>query len=688
MSREASTDARTEEFYLSQISPHHKSIISLEVFNTNTGEYETLEDLDTQKGVTWTVSGKKEKFANFSLTPLTGTINFQVVNKNGEWSNGSGTVKENVIDNETKVRLKAGYLSKTEGNNETSSLNLFNNFGTVVKSFFWHTVNSSGNVAVSSSPGTGNTVQHFADKFNLYDSLNYDSDFYSPDAYTIQTYDSLGRGFQNIVSFDITADNTSGTVYYRALNTTADLSYSESTNWTNAGATVNGTKTVTVGSTDRYLQIAVLYDGINWGDTLEISDITITYRSFTEFLYTSVYYLDTPQFSDPPLPQMPMITCRGRDAYKRAVGTDVNTDDLSAGVDLDDLIKSIADKVGIEYSSTSIADLSSFTSRTLPDGVSVQKADKIFNLCMQIINTTGYHMYMEYDSTLDENILFVQAKPTVTEADGTFSFKNYVSIGNNSRNADKILQRLTVLSDSQVTDSEIELDELFITSTGNKILTWADTGGGEAEYKRIEIDQPDEIIISNLIVAPTQITFTVDAISTGGVTVKAFGNQWSAAKPTAEGEAIALDNMTGFKGTTAKIINPLVLNDAEARSISESFINQFGTPVEQARNLSWPYLYLYPEINDMYLMWRRHIFNDNLFFVTKIVYSWSINNEGTQFDLDDSGLNYSDIGEFVYDDIMDYDKGFLYDMGISTPLSTDAEIDAASDALIVRNVDV
>jgi hypothetical protein len=683
MSREASTAERTEEFFLSQTSPHHKSIISLEVFNTNIGAYEIIEDLDTERGVSWTVSGKKEKFANFSLTPLTGTINFQVVNKNGEWSNGSGTVKENVIDNETKVRLKAGYLSKTAGSSQTSSLNLFNTFGTVVKSFFWHTVNSSGNVAVSSSPGAGNTVQHFADKFNLYDSLNYNSDFYSPDAYTVQTYDSLGRGFQNIVSFDITADNTSGTVYYRALNTTADLSYSESTNWTNAGATVNGTKTVTVGSTDRYLQVAVLYDGINWGDTLEISDITITYQEFTDFLYTSVYYLDTPQFSDPPAPQMPMIMCRGRDAYKRAVGTDINIDDLSAGVEVDDLIKSIADKVGIQYSSTSIADLSFFIGRTFAAGVGIQKADKIFDLCMQIINPTGYQMYMEYDSTLDENILFVQAKPTVTEATGAFSFRNYTGIGNNSRNADKILQRLTVLSGAQVVTSEVQLDQLLVTSTGSKVLSWV----GAAEYKRIEIDQPDEITISNLSVEPLQITFDVDALSTGGVTITAFGNQWDSTTPDQEGEAISLDNMINYKGTTAVLINQLATSDDECKSIAESFISEFGTPVEQARNLSWPYLYLLPEINDVYLMWRRFIFNDNLFFITKIGYSWSINNESTRFDFDDSGLNFSDLGDFIYDDIMDYDKGFLYDMGISTPLSTNAEIDTASDAVKVNNTD-
>jgi hypothetical protein len=681
MSREASTAERTEEFFLSQTSPNHKSIISLEVFNTNTGAYEIIEDLDTERGVSWTVSGKKEKFANFSLTPLTGTISFQVVNHNGEWSNGSGTAKENVIQNETKVRLKAGYLSKTAGDNQTSSLNLFNTFGAVVKSFFWHTVNSSGNVAVSSSPGTGNTVQHFADKFNLYDSLNYDSGFYSPDAYTVQTYDSLGRGFQNIVSFDITADNTSGTVYYRSLNTTADLSYSESTNWTNAGATANGTKTVTVGSTDRYLQVAVLYDGINWGDTLEISDITITYQEFTDFLYTSVYYLDTPQFVDPPAPQMPMIVCRGRDAYKRAVGTDVNVDDLSAGVSVVDIIKNISDKVGISYTTASITDTSGAANRILSTGVGVQKADKIFNLCMQIINTTEHQMYMEYDSTLDENILFVQPKPTIAEANGAFSFRNYTGIGNNGRNADKILQRFTVLSASLSTKSEEQLDQNTFTSTGSKSLTWAES----AEYKRIEIDQPDEVVISNLSVEESKIDFDIDALSTGGVTITAYGNKWESTTPDAEGEAIELDNMTGHKGTTAAVINPLVRDNSEAKSIAESFISQFGTPVEQAKNLTWPYLYLLPEVNDVYLMWRRFIFNDNLFFITRIGYNWSINNESTQFDFDDSGLNFTDLGDFIYDSIMDYDKGFLYDMGISNSLSTDAEIDAAS--IITHNVD-
>ena len=230
---------------------------------------------------------------------------------------------------------------------------------------------------------------------------------------------------------------------------------------------------------------------------------------------------------------------------------------------------------------------------------------------------------------------------------------------------------------------EIQLDQQTFTATGSETMTWAN----EAEYKRIVIDQPDEVVISNLVVNPISIAFDIDALSTGGVQITVYGNEWDTTDPAAEGEAISLDNMTNFKGTTAKLENPLVLSDSECTTIAESFITQFGTPTEQARNLSWPYLYLFPEVNDNYLLRRRFIFNDNLFFITKIGYNWSINNESTQFDFDDSGLNLSDLGDFIYDDVLDYDKGYLYDMGISTPISTDAEIDTASDALKVHNVD-
>ena len=73
-------------------------------------------------------------------------------------------------------------------------------------------------------------------------------------------------------------------------------------------------------------------------------------------------------------------------------------------------------------------------------------------------------------------------------------------------------------------------------------------------------------------------------------------------------------------------------------------------------------------------------FNDDINFITGFKYRWSIDQDSTTFNTDDSGLNFSDISNFNYDEENGerYDIGFVYDMGISTTLSTDAEIDAAS----------
>ncbi len=120
--------------------------------------------------------------------------------------------------------------------------------------------------------------------------------------------------------------------------------------------------------------------------------------------------------------------------------------------------------------------------------------------------------------------------------------------------------------------------------------------------------------------------------------------------------------------------------------ITEEHINEFGTPILEANNLLYPYMNLLTEQNDMALLWPRNVFLDDLVFITGINHRWNIKTDATTYNLSDSGLNFSDVSTFTYDGIMKYDKGYLYDMGISTPQSTDAEIDAAS--VIVNNVDI
>jgi hypothetical protein len=677
--RSASTTERLESIILKGTSPRSRSAVRLKALVD--GSYDIISDADTTIGYTFSESGKKEKYANYALTPLPGSVSFTIVNKNGKYSEGSGTEFEGIIDKETKILLESGPILDELGGEQTESLDLNKTSGLLIGTYNYH-MEYSGSYTTLTATGLGSAPPHFSDIFNFYDAQNYDTTTYSVDAYTINTFDGGSEGWNEVDGFTVTANTTKGNVYYRFFNASSGVSESENSDWTSAGSTVNGTASFSVDNNDRFLQIAVIFDGIAYSEDLRITNITVQYKSYVEFVYKSVYYLDRPKFTDPASPEMPVIRCSGRDAYKRALDTDVNIDDLSAGRDLDDLVKNVCDRVGILYNSSSINISGSFSNRTLSSGVGIIKADKIFEYIMQIINTEGYQMYLQYDETLDDNIMYVQPKPSTADASGAFNYNNYISIGDISKNSDRILQRMTVISDQQAANEEELLSDDDFTTTGSKSITWV----GDREYKRIVVDNPDDITISNFEANPTSLTFDIDSI-TGTVNFKTYGNAWSSA-PSAEGEAFDINNHITREGITYTTVNPLVLSDAECKDIAESFTEQYGQPAFEARSLVWPYLNLLPEINDLYMLWRRFIFTNDVFFVTKITHRWtggSNPTESTTFNLDDTGL---DRGDPTWDDgTTQYDKGWVWDMGISTPLNTQEEIDTISDNLAVYNVD-
>lgn len=690
--REASTSELTGIISENLIQPNCRSYTFLEIYIDGVPTF--IEDLDVAKGIDWSVSGKREKYANFSLTPLAGTCSFQVDNINGRYSEGSGTAFEGIFDNNKKIRLTSGYyLADYKDDEDEETLNLNDTSGFYSKSFFYKTAYNGGIVEIDGSDTS--SITHFADDFVLYDSTTYDSTTYSSFqpyfAYTVQSYDNYIQGTKKINGFTITANNTDGIVYYRSLNSSDSLSYSDYSDWTSVGNLINGTKDVTLVTplTDRYFQVAVLYSGMgSYVEGQEISEITVNVQSRIEDIYKSVYYLDTPLFDDPPAPKAPKIYCSARDAYKNAINADINIEDYSGSpITPTNFIKAICDKIGINYSATSIADISGFTSIDWDSGFSqIKKADDAFRMIMEKIIPSDYQMWLDYNSTIDDNIMYVQQKPnTSIEADGAFSFTNYVSIASSRKNNDKTLQRITIASDQQVISAEEQLDQESISATGDTAFSWS----GNAEFKRFEADYPDRIR-GTVIVTPTSATLTVTEI-TGTVIVTLYGNKWDSTEPTYEGEAINFNNQMDNVGSTTSSINPLLSSDAECKTSAEAFISNFASPVQEASGLRYPYLNLLPEINDLFLLWRRYFLDDNLYITTKISHHWDESDNPRQetiFNLDDSGNNFSDNSDFIYDDLpfkMKYDAGFIYDMGISTPLSTPDEIDAAS--IIIHNVD-
>jgi hypothetical protein len=649
----------------------------------DSGTWKLLPDVDGNKGIDIAKSSKQYKYARFALLPVASTIKFNVLNRNGKYSEGSGESVEGILDLDTKVRVRGGYrLGESTG--EQSSAESLNG----ANDDFFRTAHSGGIVSIDSS--AGNPSKYFPDLFvPLYDSETYDDSTYSADAYYVHVFDNTD--YADINDFDITCNSADGTIYWRVAD---NLDAEKTESWTTAGATVNGTKTVTVNNSQgkRYLLIAVVWDGITWSNASQITGLTVRYEEFIEWVYYDVFYLDSPSFSDPKAPAMPMITCGGRDIFKRAIDADVNLEDLSGGIVLDQLVKDVCDVIGIQYTASSIADLSGFGNRTLSAGLEdITKAYKVFELIMQIINKAGnkYQMYMEYDSSVDDNILFVQPNPDEYVTDFVFNYKHYENLGNKRKNYDRLLKRISVFSDQQTIDPEKQLDTATYNTTGQKTLTWSP----DAEYKRytVVVNSGDAMVVLD-DVNPGSIVFTISGTSID-VTITVFGNEWPSA-PDKEGEWIDHDNMIANRGNTARMINPLVLSDAECSDIAQGFIERFGTPDKEANNLKYPYLHLLLEQNDMNLIWSRYTFVDDLYFITGIIYHWDNSArpaDNTIFNLDDSGLDFGDLGDYIYDrdkapvsgTIMLYDIGYVYDMA-DGPAATDAEIDAATE--IIHNI--
>ena len=425
--RSASTDDRTDETVIKSVSPNYRSALKLERYDSIGGNWETIDDLDTDKGVTWTESGKKEKYANFALTPQPSTISFSIININGTYSDGSGTRFEGTIEQETKVRLQAGPILNTLGGAQTVSMTLNDITGVVIGSYFWHTKFNTSYVDITS---VSSTPTHFTDlTIPLYDSETYDDSTYSIDAYTVHTYDTGGQEYQDISQFVVNCNNTKGAIYYRSFNVQSESSSSVSTDWTSGGATVNGNKTITYATDDRFLQVAILYDGIAWSEDLRLNSIIITYQSQVEWIYKGVFYLDRPKYTDPRAPEMPMINCTGRDAYKKAINYDINIPDLTAGVTMNQLFKDICDQIGILYSATSIDAMS---------GGEKSLTALAFLFAIQSFEPAPFYIFDEVDAALDkENSLKISRMLKEISRDGQF-----ISITHNDsivKEADQII---------------------------------------------------------------------------------------------------------------------------------------------------------------------------------------------------------------------------------------------------------
>lgn len=671
--RSASTLARSEEIAGQLTASQCKAETAL-YFKNAQRQWQLYEHLNEERGIDWDESGQRFDFANINLVPSCGTISFEGLNPGGIYSPGSGSDLDNVLDIDTQVKLKSGYLLEEVGEETSEPMSIIEG----LYGFSFYTKNVLGYIQPDSENTNGNTDTFFTDLFSTYyDSETYDDSTYTPAGYFVSTFPFTKQGLNHVNNFTITANNTNGTIYYRTFNdrNTFEANNQDSTSWTNSGATVNGTKVVTVlsGNENKYIQVAVVWDGIAWSDDVRITDITLYYSSYIEWIYESVYYLDSPEYTDPSVPEFPLVICSGRDAFKKAIETDLNIEDVS-GDTPDEIIKSVCDVIGLGYTATSIADLSAFGARSLTTGFedtfkAIDVFQKLIEICTQK-GQTRYVMYTRFDSSVDDNILYVQPRPETFDNFAAFS-KNYLtSVGSKRKNYDRLMKRMTVITKNGVADKSELLDTDTFTTIGTKTLSWS----GAAEYKRFTVDITGNATVTldtTTPVNPTSINFIIT--SGGGiftVIINVYGNRWQSGAPAYEGESINYSNMVLNKGQTRRIENLLINSNDEAQAIAEAFVEDYGEPAFEAWGLTYPYLYLLADLNDGALVISPIIFINTIYLITGIKHHWDRSEtpgDKSVFNLVDSGFTLDELVTLEWDTDLKNDSGLLWDM--NRPLS-------------------
>jgi hypothetical protein len=621
------------------------------LYRWNGSTWDEVQDVDTKKGISWNKNSKKVKYANYAFLPEPSDISFSIINEKGKYSEGSGTAYEGWFDNDTKVKLIAGYLIET-AYSTSSTVVPVGSFSDGGDGYYYYQISLDrlhkkwGSIKLTYSGDVELEYRLFRDPLHkdYYDTWTTVSE----SAETGRLVDDSGGAL------------TDGSGYL--IDTATD--------------------TITLDSGYKYIQVR-----IPSADLTDLTSVTFNVDDYFTPVYTDVFYLDTPTFTEPADPAIPKVECKGRDSFKYTINSEIQPWDYT-GQTVDTMIKHVLDQCNVKYTASSISTFPTVAARDNDVNVDSPKSAQWFlEHFMQIITIdANYNVYMDYDSSEDDNIFYVQPKPDDYIADFVFDYRNYKSLGGRRKNHDSILKRITVQTEDQPIDEETIL--YTNTFTSNQTSLKVALGSDLNFYHRVELlgtGTLDDIKIENdedLVQTYAYLTVTASVSDSLSVTIK--GCSWTDdLPPNWSGEGLSANNVTFKKGNEVKILNPFLNASTEARAIAEYLIDENGTAIDEATGIQYPYNNLFLQVNDMTMLWSRWVFLDDLRYITGIKYRWQINNgnkHSASFNVSDSGLNFYDEYDFIYDETppLDYDVGFIWDMGISTPQSTDAEIDAAT----------
>jgi hypothetical protein len=609
-------------------------------FNSNytLNTYITFEDVE---GRSLSLSNENRRYQSYSFMPPVKTLNLQLNNFGQMYSTGSGDVKAGILKKNLKIQAWTGYQLTTAQTTTTSTDDLLTNVKHV------HT-QKSGSTIISDITSYTGTVATAAD-LNLYGSETYNDSSYSPLGYYQKTFNLVGQP----LTLNITVSTGNFKLRYRV----SPFSNFSGAGWSTLQTLTTGANSITLASSedDRYLQVILRFDVDEWTDSDNMSAMSVVSEAAdsTEYMVKrGVFFTDEPKYAQ-------KVAIVGRDPFKKALETEINMPDMSAGVNIGTAIEFVLNRCNVPFD-TANWNLTSTTvtvNSTIAEGLNNLSGWKHLNFLMDTLNAGNDDWRLKIEDSGDVSLKVV---PTAQEADwSAHYFLNIENIQKNF-NSDKQIQRITTMNKSIVVNPEATL-ATFSGTANNSALHM--TYGTTALYVRYSVSQGT--ILSETNRHNTSVDFSVNSGTEYNIVLKGCSLKNALTDEIFE-ELGNSDNIIKSEGSTYRPINPY-MNKAKARAFNSYMMGLYGDPQKEIiiDMNSNPFL----ELNDKLLVFDLFTYTDDLYNLTSIKETWGNPSLKDQLILKDSGI---DLGRFIWDrngltegiNDLKYDIGLVWDQDL------------------------
>jgi len=218
--------------------------------------------------------------------------------------------------------------------------------------------------------------------------------------------------------------------------------------------------------------------------------------------------------------------------------------------------------------------------------------------------------------------LWVGARPTNVQTVFDFHYDDYLKAKQTKR-SDRQVYRVTCYSGTTKAADAVNPTVLLATATyttgGAKNLMWS----GEAIYKFLKFPATTgTVTYSGIEMELESVDITITGTGTFSITVEVWGCEFSSLFPDATGESVSDLNVETNDGQAVEIVNPLILDDAEAKDISEAILADYEVPRYDIE-LEFPYTHPMLEVGDAVRVISDVLYEESTYEIVGINYDYT-----------------------------------------------------------------